>query len=108
MKKEYDYFEKWIKGEIDFELKYENGFIDESDNVNRYSMALADKIIEGTEYTEADKDGLTEYIETYLKRKHYKSISDIDKHSNYTLYYYHSIYNFESTKELESHFGLLK
>lgn len=105
MKKEYNYFEKWIKGEIDFELEYENGFIDESDNTNRYSMLLADRIIEGTEYTEDDKDGLTEYIEGYLK-EHYQSIADVDEHSNYTLYYYHSHYNFKSVEDLEKHFNI--
>lgn len=106
MKKEFEYYNKWIKGEIDDKLSYEDGFIDESDNVERFSMELARKIIDGTEYDKDEvEDDLIEHIEEYLKRN-YKSVSDIDKHSNYTLIYYNSIYNFKTVAELEKFFGI--
>ena len=103
-KKPFERFKEWIKCEIDFEI-YKNGFIDESDRVERDSIKLAKKIIEGTEYTEDDEDILIEEIEIILE-KNYNCVSDCDESGDYTCYYYNDKYSFETIEDLENKFNL--
>jgi len=99
-------YDEMIKKEIDFQLS-EVGFFNESDNTERFSMQIQERIIaEDFEKFNDDEDlqnDLLEHIENYIK-ENCKGINACNDSGNYTCYYYKEDLNFEDVKELEKHF----
>jgi hypothetical protein len=92
-----------IKFLIDNEL-FQKGFINESDNTERFSEKLSKKIIELKNISEDYSEELIEFIEDTLIFN-YENVTKIEDNSDCTRYYYNNnLYKFETVKELENKF----